>query len=72
MMVILSNEVFGKIRARNLTVNALAKRIGVKPQTLSKKIKGASRIYHDEIVKISEELDLTDEEVLHFFYHKVS
>lgn len=70
--MILSNEVFGRIRAKGMTIGGLAKKINMKPHTLSKKIKGQSRIYHDEIQKIAEELELTDSDVLNFFYHKVS
>jgi len=70
--MIMSDEIFGKIRARGLTIGRLAARIHMKPQTLSKKIKGTSRIYHDEITALSIELNLTSEEVITFFYPEVS
>lgn len=67
-----SNEIFGKIRARGLTIGEAAKIIGMNPQTLSRKVKGERRIFHDEIVSIAIALDMSDAEVLDFFYPEVS
>jgi transcriptional regulator with XRE-family HTH domain len=70
--MIKSNEVFGKIRSRGLTIAEAAKLTGMNPQTLSRKIKGERRIFHDEISAIAQALQLTNAEVLDFFYPEVS
>ncbi|MDD4095282.1 MAG: helix-turn-helix transcriptional regulator [Oscillospiraceae bacterium] len=70
--MIKSNEVFGKIRSKGLTIAEAAEKIGMNPQTLSRKIKGDRRIFHDEITSIALVLGMTDAEVLDFFYPEVS
>ena len=67
-----SNKIFGRIREKEMTIGKVAVAVGMKSQTLSNKIKGKSRIYHDEIMAISKVLDLTDAEIISFFYPEVS
>lgn len=70
--MIKSNEVFGKIRSKGLTIGEAAELIKMNPQTLSRKIKGERRMFHDEIVLISTALDLSNAEILDFFYPEAS
>ncbi|NCU25093.1 DUF739 family protein [Candidatus Nomurabacteria bacterium] len=69
--MLLSNKIFGRIREKEMTIAEVAKAMKTRPQTLSKKIKGESRIYHDEILKLSKILSLDDSEIISFFYPEV-
>lgn len=69
--MLLSNKIFGRIREKEMTIAEVAKEMKMRPQTLSKKIKGESRIYHDEIMALSKILSLDDSEIISFFYPEV-
>lgn len=69
--MLLSNKIFGRIREKEMTIAEVAKDMKMRPQTLSKKIKGESRIYHDEIMALSKILSLDDSEIISFFYPEV-
>lgn len=62
-----TNEIFGKIRSRNLTVEKAAKLIGISQQSLSAKIKGNRRFYLDEVVSLADRIEMSDEEIVDFF-----
>ena len=68
--MLLSNKIFGRIREKEMTIAEVAKEMKMRPQTLSKKIKGESRIYHDEIMALSKILSLDDSEIISFFIRK--
>lgn len=65
-----TNEILGKIKARGLTLRQCAEMVGMHHQTLSEKIKGNRRIYLDEVLALSNTLDLTDDEIMSIFYEK--
>ena len=69
--MLLSNKIFGRIREKEMTIAEVAKDMKMRPQTLSKKIKGESRIYHDEIKILSKILSLDDSEIISIFYPEV-
>ena len=69
--MLLSNKIFGRIREKEMTIAEVAKEMKMRPQTLSKKIKGESRIYHDEIMALSKILSLDDSEIISIFYPEV-
>ena len=52
---------------RNVAVEDLAKEIGINAATLHRKMNGTSDFYRDEIERIRNALDLSQEEVLNIF-----
>ena len=65
-----TNEILGKIKARGLTIKQCAEMVGMHHQTLSEKLKGTRRIYLDEVLALSDALDLTNDEIMSIFYEK--
>lgn len=65
-----TNEILGKIKARGLTMMQCAETVGMHHQTLSEKIKGNRRIYLDEVLALSDALDLTNDEIMSIFCEK--
>lgn len=62
------NELLAELVRKELTMGALAKKLGIAPSSLTRKIKGETDFYRGEIEKISQVLDLSGEDVLRIFF----
>lgn len=54
-----------------LTIPKLAELIGIDKKTLYSRINGETAFKQNEILKISQELKLSDEQILHIFFADV-
>lgn len=61
------DKVKGRLRENKITYDELSSMIGISVTTFNNKINGKQRFYIDEISKISEILNLTDEEKIDIF-----
>lgn len=56
-----------KIVEQNITMEALAKQIGISTTTLYRKVKYPLRLTLLEVIKLKDILDMTDEEAIDIF-----
>lgn len=61
------NRVKGKLKENNITYSKLSSMIGISTATLNDKMNGKRKFYIDEIKKISNILNFTDEEKIDIF-----
>lgn len=61
------NRIKGKLKENNITYNELSSMIGISTTTLNDKMNGKRKFYIDEIKKISNILNFTDEEKIDIF-----
>lgn len=66
----MNRKLMAQITLKNMTVNALAKAIGVAKCTLYRKIKGITQFTHQDIERISSVLNLTKDEMCDIFFDK--
>lgn len=64
------NSLKAEIARNGLTIPTLAEKVGMNKKTLYGKIKGVSSFNLNEVSKIVDALNLTDEEMLEIFFDK--
>ena len=62
------NKLLGKIREKALTQKDVAERIGIDESTFYRKLKKNGQFTIEEAYKISEVLDLTNQEAIDIFF----
>lgn len=62
------SKLLGLIRARKLTQADVAKKIGMSPATLNKKLRGHTEFTQSEIRSMCAALSIGDEEILDYFF----
>lgn len=61
-------NLLGRIRARGMTQNDVAKEIGVSPATLNKKLRGHTDFTQTEIRALCQVLMIPDAEISDYFF----
>lgn len=67
-MILNVNDLQAEIARNGLSLPKLADIIGIDKKTMYSRIKGETAFKRPEIVKISETLHLTQEQILHIFF----
>lgn len=62
------DEFCGKVRSKGLTLDKIAKYLGVNPATLSRKMSGKSDFTRNEIEILRHKLKLSREDVMLIFF----
>lgn len=61
------NRIKGKLKENNITYSEFSSMIGISTTTLNDKMNGKRKFYIDEVKKISNILNFTDEEKIDIF-----
>lgn len=62
------NALKGEIVKKGMTIKACAEKIGMADFSLERRLKGEIEFKQNEILRISEVLKLTDEEIIEIFF----
>ena len=63
------SDLIMKIRGKYLKLEDFAKDLGINSTTLKSKLTGRTDWKREEMMKAAELLDLTSEEILHYFFN---
>lgn len=65
------NKLIGKIKEQGKTIQQMAAEVGISLTAMSRKINGKTQFTREEIEKIADLLELTNEELLAIFFSDV-